>query len=75
MENNQWKLSVGCSNGTSSSRDFDLKTHKFSSNEPLNSLEDCIQCVKDWQEEWSKIGYYAVFADAIAPDGSQTNII
>ena len=66
-----WKLSIGCWNGTITSRDSDIKTVKPNSNDPLQSLEDCKECVVYWGNSWADIGYRVWFAEAIAPDGTR----
>ena len=67
-----WKLSIGCHRGTMVSRDFNLVGTKFhDSNQPLESLEDCIQCAKDWKNNYNSFGCYLWFATAIDPDGNK----
>jgi hypothetical protein len=66
-----WKLHIGLHRGTITSRDSDVKTQRFDGAEPLQSLEDCIECAKAWQNTWRGCGYYLWYANAISPEGEK----
>ena len=72
-----WTLAIGCHRGTMMSRDSQNVTSKFDDyNQPLTSLEDCIECAKAWRQNYAQIGNFIWFATAVGPDGvKHPNII
>lgn len=75
MQNKPWKLVIGCHKGTFTSRDCHETTTKFDSDEPLTSLDDCVECAKKWRSNYSVIGVFIWYAKAISPDGKIYNDI
>ena len=66
-----WTLVIGWHCRTMTSRDSHVVTSKFDdANQPLTSLEDCIECAKAWQHNFAQIGYFIWFANVAGPDGA-----
>lgn len=66
---NEWQLKLGIHRGTITSRDFHSVSYKFGKSEdPLTSLEDCIECAKKWKKNYQSLGYKLYFVNAVSPE-------
>jgi hypothetical protein len=72
-----WKLQVGCHRGTIVSRDSQtVETKYHDSSQPLDSLEDCIECAEAWRRNYAMGGYRLWVAKAVSPQGETiSNIV
>ena len=72
-DNGEWTLQIGCHRGTMMSRDSTATNCKFYSrgDGQLKSLDDCIQCAKDYEKSWQGFRYYVWFAHAYSPSGEK----
>lgn len=72
-DDGEWTLHIGCHRGTMMSRDSTKTNHKsyIRGKEQLKSLDDCIECAKDYAKNWQTRGYYVWFANAISPTGEE----
>lgn len=76
MNNNKsWRLDLGVHRGTVNSRDYHSTTTKFSNDEPLESLEDCKETAKQWEDNYRQLGLLIWYGNAIAPDGKSTPVL
>lgn len=66
-----WKIDIGIHDGTVTGRDSNVVTTKNGGQEPLESLEDCQNEVKQLVEWYARKGYGLWYCNIIAPDGSK----
>lgn len=58
------------------SRDGHCTSTKFQCDEPLLTLEDCVECAKHWRQNYAEMGVFLWYADAYSPNGDRhANII